>query len=364
MTAARNEATCASGADPQQTRDHHMTSTTLSAAPSRRMTTTITRDGAGLGGPRLITDDASALCVRVFGFTDIATVIAGGALDAPGAYILVGMSPTDCLHAAYIGETGRLGRRLQEHAADVDKAFATEVYVLYDADGRRIDKNDAVHLQRRLIELVEQAGSARLINSTSACTAKISQGRAATVDKMLVDVLPLLFDAGCRFLSPAPVPPMVTAAAKVEANVSTVTNATPLAAPEPVAGETSEEDDDGGPMEIGVSTTPIGVEELELAYSDLWARGYDYRDRFVVAAGSEMRLMTNGSANDRTKARRDRLIEAQAFDDCGAGRDRYRLRIAVAFPSRAIAAKVLCGAHVASDKWRPLNAARPLMFDA
>src|SRR5690606_28548374 len=115
------------------------------------------------------------------------------------------------------------------------------------------------------------------VNSTSACAAKISQGRIATVDKMLVDALPLLFDAGCRILSPAPVPPMTTA--KTDAGVSTVKDAPPLVAPEKAADETGEEEDDGGPMEIGVSTTPIGVEELELAYSDLWARGYDYKDR-------------------------------------------------------------------------------------
>ncbi len=338
-----------------------MTITTLTAAP-RRMTTTISRDSVGLNGPRIITDDASTLCVTALPFADIAMAVAGGAFDTPGAYILYGVSPAVGLCAAYVGESGRLGRRLQEHAADADKAFATEVFVLYDTDGHRLDKNDAVHLQRRLIELVEQANVARLMNSTSACTAKISQGRAATVDKMLGDALPLLFDAGCRVLSPALVPSMVTA--KVEAVVSAVNDAPPLTAPERSADESGEDEDDRGPMEIGVSTTPIGVEELELAYSDLWARGYDYKDRFVVAAGSEMRLMTNDSANELTKARRSRLLEAHAFDECGGDRDRRRLRIAVAFPSRAIAAKVLCGAHVASDKWRPLNAARPLMFDA
>ncbi len=337
-----------------------MTTTTLTAA-SRRMTTTISRDGLGIGGPRLVTDDASTLCVSALPFADIGLAVAGGAFDTPGAYILTGGSPLGGGHAAYVGESGKLGRRLQEHAADADKAFATEVFVLYDADGHRLDKNDAVHLQRRLIELVEQAGVASLMNSTSACSAKINQGRMATVDKMLGDALPLLFDAGCRVLSPALVPPMVTA--KVEAVVSAVRIAPPLTAPERSADESGEDEDDRGPMEIGVSTTPIGVEELELAYSDLWARGYDYKDRFVVSAGSEMRVMTNSSANDLTKARRDRLIEAQAFDECGGDRDRRRLRIAVAFPSRAIAAKVLCGAHVASDKWRPLNAARPLMFD-
>jgi hypothetical protein len=334
--------------------------TTLNAA-SRRMTTTISRDGLGIGGPRLVTDDASTLCVTALPFADIAMAVAGGAFDTPGAYILSSVSPVDGMPAVYVGESGRLGRRLQEHAADADKAFATEVYVLYDLDGHRLDKNDAVHLQRRLIELVEKANVARLVNSTSACAAKIGQGRIATVDKMLADALHLLFDAGCRVLSPTPVPRMVTATAAVEANVSTAQDAPPLAA---VAADETGEEDDGGPMEIGVSTTPIGVEELELAYSDLWARGYDYKDRFVVAAGSEMRLMTNDSANELTKARRSRLLEAHAFDECGGDRDRRRLRIAVAFPSRAIAAKVLCGAHVASDKWRPLNAARPLMFDA
>lgn len=336
-----------------------MTNTTLTAAP-RRMTTTITRDGVGLGGPRLITDDASALCVRVFRFTDVAAVTAGGLLDTPGAYILSGLLPADRVPAAYVGETGRLGRRLQEHAADPDKAvFATEVYVVYDADGRRIDKNDAICLQSRLIELIEQVGVARLLNSTGACAAKLGPERVATVDRMLQDALPLLFDAGCRILSPMPVPPKAMAMV----NAAVVKDVPTLVPAEPAIGEPGEEGDDGGPMEIGVTTTPIGVEELALAYSDLWARGYDSQGRFVVAAGSEMRRMTNDSANDHTTARRERLIEAQAFDDRGDNHDRYRLRTAVAFPSRAIAAKVLCGAHVGSDKWRPLNAARPLMLD-
>ena len=40
----------------------------------------------------------------------------------------------------------------------------------------------------------------------------------------------------------------------------------------------------------------------------------------------------------------------------GDGRVR-RLTSAVAFPSAAIAAKVVAGAHIGSDKWRPLNRA-------
>ena len=96
-----------------------MTTTTRTAA-SRRMTTTITRDGLGIDGPRLVADDASTLCVTALPFTDIAMAVAGGAFDTPGAYILNGVSPADGMPAAYVGESGRLGRRLQEHAATAD----------------------------------------------------------------------------------------------------------------------------------------------------------------------------------------------------------------------------------------------------
>jgi hypothetical protein len=122
--------------------------------------------------------------------------------------------------------------------------------------------------------------------------------------------------------------------------------------------------DGGGPVEIGVSTTPIGVEEQELAYGNIWARGYEHQGRFVVAAGSEMRRLANASANAPTTGRRERLIAAGAAAEVDGLDDRYRLRVAVAFPSKAIAAKVLSGAHLGSDKWRPLRAPQPFIIAA
>jgi hypothetical protein len=140
-----------------------------------------------------------------------------------------------------------------------------------------------------------------------------------------------------------------------------------IAAPKPTTdnlGDDEEDGDEDGAMEIGVSTTPIGVEELQLAFADLWARGYAHQGRFVVAAGSEMRRTPNPSANAPTLARRQHLIDTGAAVPIPGAADRYRLQVAVAFPSLAIAAKVLCGAHVASDKWRPLRAARPFIIAA
>jgi hypothetical protein len=127
-----------------------------------------------------------------------------------------------------------------------------------------------------------------------------------------------------------------------------------------IATEADEADE--GPMEIGVTTVPVGVEELALSFCDLWARGYEHQGRFVVAAGSEMRMVVNPSANEHTVTRRKRLIETDTATEVDGLGDRFRLQVAVAFPSRAIAAKVLCGAHVGSEKWRPLCAPRPYVI--
>jgi hypothetical protein len=141
------------------------------------------------------------------------------------------------------------------------------------------------------------------------------------------------------------------------AKLAEATAAPPLA-PE---AEIATEPDDDGPMEIGVTTVPVGVEELALSFCDLWARGYEHQGRFVVAAGSEMRMVVNPSANEHTVTRRKRLIETGTATEVDGLADRFRLQVAVAFPSRAIAAKVLCGAHVGSEKWRPL-CARPYVI--
>jgi hypothetical protein len=313
-------------------------------------TTIIMRDGADLCGPRLITDDAVILGVRAFAFADIATVAAAGGLAVAGSYLLAGTDTAG--EAVYVGESGNLARRLQEHAADPNKAFATDVYVVCGFE-RRLDKDDAVHLQMRLGQLIEGAGVARLVNRASPCAADLPPWRIASLDRMLADVLPLLFDAGCRCL----VRPRAQA-------VPIQADPPATAAPAAPANDDAEDGDEAGIMLIGVTTVPMGVEEQELAYAGLWARGYEHQDRFVVAAGSEMRAMANASAIPPTLARRQRLIDTFAAVPIAGTPDRLRLQVAVAFPSRAIAAKVLSGAHLGSDKWRPLRAAAPFIIAA
>lgn len=316
-------------------------------------TTIITRDSTDLYGPRLIIDETVPLCVRAFPFSAIATMAASGVLATPSAYLLAGMWPACGGAAVYVGETGNLGRRLQEHAADEGKAFAAEVFAIVSPTGR-LSKDDCVHFQKPLSELVEEGGVARLVKGTNPCKANVSPERAAELNRMLAQALPLLVDAGCRYLVPEPQP--VAGAITPVALTSA-----PVAAP---PFEDDDGDDEGGPMEIGVTTVPIGAEEQELAYGDLWARGYKHEDGFVVAAGSEMRKVANPSANELTVDRRTKLIEQGAVVPIDGMDDRYRLRCAVKFPTLPIAAKVLTGAHVGSEKWRPLNAAAPVIVAA
>jgi hypothetical protein len=313
-------------------------------------TTIITRDSTDPYGPRLIIDETIPLCVRAFPFSAIATMVASGVLATPSAYLLAGTSPAYGGAAVYVGETGNLGRRLQEHAGDEAKAFATEVFAIISPTDR-LGRDGGHHFQKRMSDLAVEAGVARLVKGTNACKANVSPERACEFDRMLVQTLPLLIDAGCHYLTPGP--QLVT---------STIVPAASAPAVVPVAASDDDDGDDGGPMEIGVTTVPIGAEEQELAYGDLWARGYEHQGRFVVAAGSEMRKVTNPSADQHTVDRRNELISSGALVPINGLDDRYRLKEAVTFPTLPIAAKVLTGAHVGSEKWRPLPAAVPVII--
>jgi hypothetical protein len=61
-----------------------------------------------------------------------------------------------------------------------------------------------------------------------------------------------------------------------------------------------------------------------------------------------------------TRARRAALFEAGVLTPIPGAVDRMRITVDIAFPSMATAAKSVCGAHVDSSKWRPVDP-RPVM---
>jgi predicted GIY-YIG superfamily endonuclease len=298
-------------------------------------TINVHRPAGGIDGLREVHDDVGRLTVSAFPVAMVKDMSMSRAA-APATYILAD-------HAtAYIGETGNVGRRLTDHLADPSKAFAREIYVIFGYQRAWFDKTAAIYLQHRLTELAERAGLVEIIKGVNPQVLELPSHRRASLDQFVEHGERLLFDAGCRVLrSP------FASQRRAPAEADTM-------APEDV-----------GPMSIGVIATPPLGTELELRHADLWARGFSTEDNgFIVMAGSEIRSTLNPSAPQIVKTRRNELMDAEALVPIAGVQDRQRLCVAVRFPSAAIAAKVVTGAHVDSSKWQPPRYPRPILIAA
>lgn len=209
-----------------------------------------------------------------------------------------------------------------------------------------------MYLQYRLTRAADEAGLVQLQKGANARVLDLPDWRRAPLDRIVDDTLRLLFDAGCRFFN-TNCPTPLGASASPDETVK----------PESDCDE-STETDDGSRMEIGIVATPTGAPEFQLAYVDLWARGYEEADGFVVTAGSEIRTLVDLSVNPILHKRRAELEAAGVLAEIPGLSDRKRLMTAVWFPSRAIAAKVVTGAHVSGNKWAPVPDQRPLVLAA
>jgi hypothetical protein len=306
-------------------------------------TTFVHRPAGGIAGFREVFDEASRIAVTAFPMTTLKNIALGTAA-VTACYILADHE------RVYIGESGNVGRRLSEHAADPSKSFAREAYVICGGGNASFDKTAALYLQLCLTRAAEQAGLVQVQKGAGATLLDLPAWRCAPLDRIVEDGKRVLYDAGCRAFdsSCASQRPVPKAALDPIAVVETDANAS----------------DDAGQMEIGVVATPCGAAEFQLAYADLWGRGYAANDGFVVMAGSEVRTVVNASVNPILHTRRAALEEASVLAEIPGLLERKRLLVSVWFPSMAIAAKVLTGAHVASSKWSAVPDARPFVIAA
>ena len=310
-------------------------SVTIIPSPSDASHTTVIRrlDGAVLG-LRVLYQPFAAFHVHAFPFSIVPEIARSADLQVPGSYILT----DDASATAYIGESGNVAGRLPDHLKDAKKQFSRRVFVVTSKDPS-FHKKHAEFCQRHLFEAAEAAGIAALVNEVRPHAVDLGH-ETPHIIRALSGVERPLFDAGCHIFHRSAAPLSATQ---------------PRPDPAPRGNGALDEDDDSGEMEIGVSVAPPGVEESELRYGDLWCRGYAHQDRFIVCAGSEVRNFTNESVIDRIKERRIALETQGALSTIEGVTDRKRLKFAVAFPSAAIAAKVVTGAHVDSFKWRPMG---------
>jgi hypothetical protein len=308
-------------------------------------TSIIHHPAGGIAGVREVFDDASRLAVCSFPMLHARDLVAANASVA-ASYILASHD------VVYFGETNNLYRRFLEHLLDPTKAFAREAFVISGLGDISFDKTTAVYLQWALDRAAEKAGLVTVLKGVNPRLLDLPSWRRATLDRIVEDALRLLFDAGCRAFhsncgSMRPVLPNTVLGEPASPDLACDINET-----------------DNGQMEIGVVATPLGVPEHELAYGDLWARGYQSNGGFVVTAGSEIRTLINASVNPILHTRRNDLTAAGVLAEIPGLSDRRRLTVSVWFPSSAIAAKVVTGAHVASNKWTALRNPQPFVIGA
>ena len=311
---------------------------TTSASLSDATSTLIHRAGTDVVGVREAIDELTGLTVTAFPMAMVREIMPARAMMA-AAYVLAGF------RRVYLGELSRIGRRLYDHSTDQSKAFATEAFVITKFGLDPLDKIAGLYLQAYLTRAAEDAGLLTVQKGSGAQAIDPSLRHAAPYYQMAKIAERLLFDAGC-------------VAFHVSSAVEPIVRPQELVEPAP----TPDTEDDAVPIEIGVTATPGDATEYQLAYGDLWARGYAANAGFVVTAGSEVRREINQSVNAILHTRRDELADAAVLAGIPGLRDRQRLTASVWFPSPAIAAKVITGAHVASSKWVPVIDPRPFVL--
>jgi hypothetical protein len=331
---------------PIPTKDHRMSLISNQSNSAGLGYTTITyRSDNIVAGLRVLTQPFSTFVVHAFPFASIAQIVRLDAMRTAGSYLLYNRH----LALAYVGESGYVANRLPKHIKDPTKQFATEVFVITSTD-HSYNKEHAEFGQKYFYDAAKTAGLVTLTNEARPHTA-LKQCEIGPIVRELSNVFLPLFEGGCRAFHDCVQPkPMIPSVGGTEAAAAK--------ALEP------HEDDDCDEMLIGYGSTtvPLGVEEFDLKYLDFWARGYWYKDRFVVAAGSEVRVDTNKVIPGIVK-KRNALEARGALAAIPGVIDRKRLLVPIMLCSDANAAEVCAGAHIDSSAWRPLARNLPLVID-
>ncbi|MGX4805519.1 hypothetical protein [Bradyrhizobium guangdongense] len=312
-----------------------MSFTTELPSPRATCTTKVFRPLGGIAGPRLVRDAASRVSVCAIPLTQAAHIAALAA--GPAAYVLMNHD------TAYFGETFNASTRVNKHLSDPTKAFARVAYIVTGHPDPWSNKDRAIYLQYHLWEIAKAAGHVNIVNDRTPQMPIVGEDERGELQLLLEHARQQLFDAGCLALD------------------SNFDSQRRLAYFEPEDDPIGPHDED--PIRIDVVATPPVGSELELNYVGLWAHGYPTADGgFVVMPGAEMRTPVNDSAHDIIETRRDELRGKRALIPIPGVANRERLLAAVWFPSPAIAAKVVTGAHAGARVWVRRRFPQPIII--
>lgn len=222
---------------------------------------------------------------------------------------------------SYIGH-GCSDRRLGEKFSEADRNRIDQAYAVHSVDPR-FSKDIAEKLEDRLIEIARWR---RVPLANDPMVGGLGKAdRSPAIEELLHDVRQKLWVAGCRLF-----------------------------------GHRHTADKPGAVIFDGVQVVkPEDFEKMEktqpvlLVYPGMQASACMVGSKFVVAPGSDFKLVAKKGLSRHNLDRRTFIEGAGILESIPGVDDRARLRAALAFGSDSIAAKVVVGKHVTSAFWKP-----------
>jgi hypothetical protein len=308
----------------------------------RPSTIVVYRPDPEIAGIRLVQDDAARIAVVMVPISKISALGVRRDLLGPGRTF-----DAACAYAwadgsqVYFGETQGIVGRLKDHAKKHAMSWGAEAFVVSTFDGY-LDKPAVLRMQHAFSEAAKRAGLMHVVEGVRPSTQVLAPARAAAIDRMIRDAYPLFYDAGLRAF---------------HSNNRPALHRVGFAHPGAEQGDDPRED---FAIEIGAAIGPDVTAEAQLTYANIWAHGYACGPaKFVVGIGSEVRTAINQSTNPIFVGRRLKMMQEGALVPIYGVNDRMRLVATVGVESPAVAAKIVCGAHVNSGLWKmqPLRSA-------
>jgi hypothetical protein len=285
------------------------------------------------------------------------------------AYVLAGVDyPEGIITRCYIGETGDVLGRFKKHAADPEKAFVTEAFVIGSLD-QSYDKTDVQLLQHRLNDQIERVDRTYIVRGVRPFLPSCDASRIRQSERDFEDIRRLLPSIGCNILEPRG----GVGSHTVGGNEGSINGHLEVQAEsdgfgEPVKGKPDRRAEgdalarrrdaeaprhDANPRGLGQRPSLF-----VLTHAGFIAYGYQHGNEFVVLPGSQMRREQMRSFEDdiANQQRRKDIIDAQVVAKVKGHDDRWQLTRERRFPSRSIAAKVMMGVNLRNDAWVAVNA--------
>ena len=239
-------------------------------------------------------------------------------LQRTGVYILWDRNEALAVPQVYVGQSEKVSNRIWSH--DREKDFWTDA-VAFTTKDDSLNKAHVLYLESRLVQIAAETGRCTLENGTTPTPPNIGEAQTADTERYLEDLLAYLPVIGVRFFESLD-PPSADAAPDVE------------------------------PLMLTLDHRNSTEERVQ----DIFARGYELIDGFVVCEGSLAARQKSDAWAERhpnSAAQRAQLIEEGTLTDVDCPPNAYRFTRDYVFTSPSAAAGCVRAASGSGrDYWK------------